>query len=63
MEQLLKTVGLVASACQVTDISKLLPNREAQAEPQPSSSRRLRSPFSRSPTGAACRSPAAPTRS
>ncbi|EBR8158172.1 type VI secretion system protein TssA [Salmonella enterica subsp. enterica serovar Newport] len=34
MEQLLKTVGLVASACQVTDISKLLPNREAQAEPQ-----------------------------
>lgn len=39
MEQLLKTVGLVASACQVTDISKLLPNREAQAElsaePQP----------------------------
>ncbi|MDU4274234.1 MAG: type VI secretion system ImpA family N-terminal domain-containing protein, partial [Enterobacter asburiae] len=32
MEQLLKTVGLVASACQVTDISKLLPNREAQAE-------------------------------
>ena len=39
MEQLLKTVGLVASACQVTDISKLLPNRDAQAEqhaePQP----------------------------
>ncbi|HED4107129.1 TPA: type VI secretion system protein TssA [Enterobacter hormaechei subsp. xiangfangensis] len=34
MEQLLKTVGLVASACQVTDISKLLPNRDAQAEPQ-----------------------------
>ncbi|BBS37044.1 type VI secretion system protein TssA [Enterobacter sp. LM3] len=32
MEQLLKTVGLVASACQVTDISKLLPTREAQAE-------------------------------
>lgn len=32
MEQLLKTVGLVASACQVTDISKLLPNRDAQAE-------------------------------
>jgi type VI secretion system protein ImpA len=47
MEQLLKTVGLVASACQVTDISKLLPNREAQAEPKPSSSRRPRSPFSR----------------
>lgn len=37
MEQLLKTVGLVASACQVTDISKLLPNRDAQtqAEQQP----------------------------
>lgn len=39
MEQLLKTVGLVASACQVTDISKLLSNRDAQAEqhaePQP----------------------------
>lgn len=39
MEQLLKTVGLVSSACQVTDISKLLPNRDAQAEqhaePQP----------------------------
>lgn len=39
MEQLLKTVGQVASACQVTDISRLLPNREAQAElsaePQP----------------------------
>ncbi|CAH3444280.1 type VI secretion system protein TssA [Enterobacter cloacae complex sp. S4] len=32
MEQLLKTVGLVASACQVTDISKLLPNRDAQAQ-------------------------------
>ena len=42
MEQLLKTVGLVASACQVTDISKLLPNREAQAEPQArSAGRRL----------------------
>ncbi len=39
MEQLLKTVGQVSSACQVTDISKLLPNRDAQAEqhaePQP----------------------------
>ena len=39
MEQLLRTVGLVSSACQVTDISKLLPNRDAQAEqhaePQP----------------------------
>ena len=32
MEQLLKTVGLVASACQVTDISKLLSNRDAQAQ-------------------------------
>ena len=32
MEQLLKTVGQVSSACQVTDISKLLPNRDAQAE-------------------------------
>ena len=32
MEQLLKTVGLVASACQVIDISKLLPNRDAQAQ-------------------------------
>lgn len=31
MEQLLKTTSLVASACEVTDISKLLPNRETQA--------------------------------
>lgn len=39
MEQLLKTVGLVAGACQVTDITKLLPKCEVQAEehaePQP----------------------------
>ncbi|WET41565.1 type VI secretion system protein TssA [Citrobacter enshiensis] len=32
MEQLLKTVGLVASACQVTDISTLLPGAEASVE-------------------------------
>ncbi|NDO81900.1 hypothetical protein CJP72_14325 [Citrobacter sp. NCU1] len=32
MEQLLKTVGLVASACQVTDISTLLPGAEASGQ-------------------------------
>lgn len=32
MEQLLKTVGLVASACQMTDISSLLPGAEASVE-------------------------------
>ncbi|MDN8600557.1 type VI secretion system protein TssA [Citrobacter sp. S2-9] len=32
MEQLLKTVGLVASACQMTDISTLLPGAEASVE-------------------------------
>ncbi len=63
MEQLLKTTGLVASACQVTDISKLLPGREAQAEPQADHQLRQRNPLSRLPTGAACRSPAVPMRS
>lgn len=32
MEQLLKTVGLVASACQMTDINTLLPGAEASVE-------------------------------
>lgn len=32
MEQLLKTVGLVASACQMTDINTLLPGTEASVE-------------------------------
>lgn len=32
MEQLLKTVGLVASACQMTDISTLLPGAEASVD-------------------------------
>lgn len=32
MEQLLKTVALVASACQITDISTLLPGAEASVE-------------------------------